>query len=106
MVSAEQLQRLHIGPQWVDALNETFDRFGISTPRQQAAFAVRDVLPVEPLPTDSWHWDHPQVRVTAHCSNAGDGPPARGAARFVDNLRRYLAGEPLYNEAARSEVGL
>lgn len=38
MVSAEQLQRLHIGPQWVDALNETFDRFGISTPRQQAAF--------------------------------------------------------------------
>ena len=38
MVHAEQLQRLHIGPQWVDALNETFDRFGISTPRQQAAF--------------------------------------------------------------------
>ena len=38
MLTAEQLQRLHIGPQWVDALNETFDRFGISTPRQQAAF--------------------------------------------------------------------
>ena len=68
--------------------------------------AVLDVLPVEPLPADSWHWDNPQVRVTAHCSNAGDGPPARGAARFVDNLRRYLAGEPLYNEASRSEVGL
>jgi putative chitinase len=29
---------LHIGPQWVDALNETFNRFGINTPRQQAAF--------------------------------------------------------------------
>jgi putative chitinase len=38
MVNAEQLQRMHIGPQWVDALNETFDRFSISTPRQQAAF--------------------------------------------------------------------
>lgn len=38
MVSPEQLQRLHIGPQWVDALNETFDRFAIATPRQQAAF--------------------------------------------------------------------
>lgn len=38
MVNADQLKRLGIGPQWVDALNETFDRFGISTPNQQAAF--------------------------------------------------------------------
>jgi putative chitinase len=38
MVNASQLQQLHIGPQWVDALNETFQRFNISTPRQQAAF--------------------------------------------------------------------
>lgn len=38
MVTADQLAALHIGPQWVDALNETFDRFQISTPRQQAAF--------------------------------------------------------------------
>jgi len=38
MVNAEQLAKLHIGPQWVDALNETFQRFEILTPRQQAAF--------------------------------------------------------------------
>jgi putative chitinase len=38
MLSAEQLQKLGIGAQWVDALNETFDRFAISTPHQQAAF--------------------------------------------------------------------
>jgi putative chitinase len=38
MVTSEKLQQLHIGPQWVDALNETFNRFGINTPRQQAAF--------------------------------------------------------------------
>lgn len=38
MVNAEQLKAMHIGPEWVDALNETFERFGISTPRQQAAF--------------------------------------------------------------------
>ena len=38
MVTAEQLAKLHIGPQWVDALNETFQRFDINTPRQQAAF--------------------------------------------------------------------
>jgi putative chitinase len=38
MVNAEQLAKLHIGPEWVDALNETFERFNISTPRQRAAF--------------------------------------------------------------------
>lgn len=38
MVNAEQLAKLKIGPQWVDALNETFARFNISTPHQQAAF--------------------------------------------------------------------
>jgi putative chitinase len=38
MVSPEQLAKLHIGPQWVDALNATFTRFNISTPIQQASF--------------------------------------------------------------------
>ena len=38
MVNAEQLQKLHIGIEWVPALNDTFARFGIASPRQQAAF--------------------------------------------------------------------
>lgn len=38
MVNAEQLKQLHIGEQWVDALNETFQRFNIVTPLQQASF--------------------------------------------------------------------
>lgn len=38
MVNAEQLQKLHIGLEWVPALNDTFVRFQIATPRQQAAF--------------------------------------------------------------------
>jgi len=38
MVNSQQLQQLHIGPEWVDALNETFQRFDISTPLRQAAF--------------------------------------------------------------------
>jgi putative chitinase len=38
MVSSEQLKQLHIGPQWVDALNATFDRFNILTPVQKASF--------------------------------------------------------------------
>ena len=38
MVNAEQLKALHIDSKWVDPLNETFKRFDIATPRQQAAF--------------------------------------------------------------------
>ena len=38
MVNKEQLAKLHIGEQWVDALNETFERFGIVTHAQQASF--------------------------------------------------------------------
>jgi len=38
MVNAIELQRMHIGIEWVPALNDTFAKWGIATPRQQAAF--------------------------------------------------------------------
>jgi len=38
MVNSDQLKQLHIGAEWVDALNATFERFDISTPLRQAAF--------------------------------------------------------------------
>lgn len=38
MVTTEQLAKLKIGPEWVDALNGTFSRFNINTPLRQAAF--------------------------------------------------------------------
>jgi len=38
MVTAEQLKKLGIGPEWVDALNATFEKFGIDTPLRQASF--------------------------------------------------------------------
>jgi phosphoglycerate dehydrogenase-like enzyme len=74
--------------------------------RDQPAHAVLDVFETEPLPADSWFWDHAKVRVSAHTSNSGDGNLARGDELFLENLRRYLAEEPLLNEADPSEVGL
>jgi putative chitinase len=38
VVTIEQLAKLKIGAQWVDALNETFNRFSIDSLYQQAAF--------------------------------------------------------------------
>jgi phosphoglycerate dehydrogenase-like enzyme len=72
----------------------------------QPAHAVLDVFQTEPLPADSWIWDHPKIRVSAHTSNSGDGNLGRGDELFLENLRRYLAKEPLLNEADPREVGL
>ena len=41
MVNSEQLQRLGIGIEWVSAVNDTFAKFNIATPRQQAAFIAQ-----------------------------------------------------------------
>lgn len=82
-----------------DALRRGLDR-------QRPAHAVLDVFQTEPLPADHWIWSHPQVRVSAHTSNSGDGVQPRADDQFLENLGRYLSGNPLLNEAARSEVGL
>ncbi len=74
--------------------------------RSQPAAAVLDVTQTEPLPADHWLWTHPRVRITGHTSNLGTGTARRADEQFLDNLRRFRAGEPLLNEAARREVGL
>jgi putative chitinase len=38
MVTAEHLKQLHIDPSLADSFNETFERFGISSPIQQASW--------------------------------------------------------------------
>ena len=38
MVSKEQLAELHIGAEWLDGLNATFERFDIMNPLRKAAF--------------------------------------------------------------------
>ena len=57
--------------------------------------AVLDVFAEEPLPADSPWWDAPNTIVTPHAS----GVTLRYFDRLVvENVRRYLAGEPLLNQ--------
>lgn len=74
--------------------------------RDQPGCAVLDVFEKEPLPVDNWMWEHPKILVSAHTSANGSGTVGRGDELFLDNLRRYLAGEKVSNEATRAEVGL
>ena len=64
----------------------------------QVAHAVLDVAREEPVPADSWQWDHPGVTLTAHCSSMGDGLIARSDATFLRNLGNWRAGRPLENQ--------
>lgn len=68
------------------------------------AHAILDVFETEPLPATSRFWDHPRVSLTAHCSGVTDGQHVRNDQLFVENLRRYVAGEPLLHEAKAEDV--
>ncbi len=61
------------------------------------AGAALDVFEKEPLPADSPLWDLPNVVLTPHFSAGSDRYNQRAANLVCDNLRRYLAGEPLFN---------
>jgi len=59
--------------------------------------AALDVFQTEPLPVESPLWDLPNVLVSPHSASTVAEENDRIVALFCDNLRRYLAGEPLRN---------
>ncbi len=59
--------------------------------------AALDVFREEPLSTDSPFWTMPDVLVCSHSAGTTDRENERITEIFCDNLRRYLAGEPLRN---------
>ena len=59
--------------------------------------AALDVFAEEPLPEDSPLWDIPNLIVCPHSASTSDRENGRIADLFCENLRRYLAGEPLLN---------
>jgi phosphoglycerate dehydrogenase-like enzyme len=61
------------------------------------AGAVLDVFNDEPLPPDSPLYGIPNLVITPHTSWSSDQVTERGIVLFAENLRRYLAGEPLEN---------
>ena len=68
------------------------------------AHAILDVFDTEPLPREHRFWSHPRVALTAHSSPMSEGQQARLDALFLENLRRYLAKEPLRNVASPADV--
>jgi glyoxylate/hydroxypyruvate reductase A len=59
--------------------------------------AALDVFEEEPLPPESLFWDLPNVLVSPHSASTVASENGRIVELFCENLRRYLAGEPLLN---------
>lgn len=59
--------------------------------------AALDVFQTEPLPSESPFWDLPNVLVSPHSASTVAAENDRIVELFCENLRHYLAGEPLRN---------
>jgi phosphoglycerate dehydrogenase-like enzyme len=59
--------------------------------------AALDVLDLEPPPPEDPVWDEPRLIITPHVARSKEEPPFRWEPLFVENLRRYVSGEPLLN---------
>lgn len=70
---------------------------------KQIAGAALDVFEVEPLPRDHALWDFPNVIITPHVAGNSPRIAGRHLAVVVDNVRRFIAGEPLQNIADKRE---
>jgi phosphoglycerate dehydrogenase-like enzyme len=67
--------------------------------RQQIAGAALDVFEIEPLPADHPLWEMENVIITPHVAGIvpGDLHDRRRLEVLTENLRRFVAGQPLMN---------
>jgi phosphoglycerate dehydrogenase-like enzyme len=61
----------------------------------RVGLASLDCVDPEPLPAGHWLYTHPRVRLSPHISWSMPGAFELLIAPFIENLRRYRAGEPL-----------
>ena len=63
----------------------------------EIAGAGLDVFEVEPLPAGHPLWQMPNVILTPHVAAQSERVPPRHLAVLLDNVCRFVAGEPLVN---------
>jgi len=68
----------------------------------EIAGAGLDVFEVEPLPADHPLWDMENVVITPHVAGIGPHTAERRHQVLIENLRRFVANEPLLNVVDKS----
>lgn len=69
----------------------------------RVALATLDTVDPEPLPAGHWMFTHPKVRLSPHISWSSPEGARRIFELFLENLGRYLAGEPLEGVVDKDE---
>lgn len=59
--------------------------------------AALDVFAAEPLPVDDPLWDMPNVLISPHFASTADTENAKITRLFIDNLKRFVSGNPMVN---------
>ena len=71
------------------------DALRIALDDGRVALATLDTVDPEPLPAGHWMYEHPGVRLSAHVSWYTPALQRTAVEIFVENLGRFLRGDPL-----------
>ncbi len=100
LICAEQIAQLPKGAVIINiARGAVMDYPAMTTALQNGHLrgASLDVFATEPLPAADPLWDMPNVIINPHSASTSDTENAKITRLFCDNLKHYLADEPLQN---------
>ena len=100
LFDASRFSRMHGGARFINVGRGALvdeDALVAALERGTIAGAALDVFQHEPLPGDSPLWSAPNLLVSPHMSGDTHDFKDVVARQFIDNLRRFLDGEPLVN---------
>ena len=98
LMNAERLARMKPGAYLINvARGALIDELALTDALRSRRIggAALDVFDHEPLPAGSPLWDRDNLLITPHTAATSDKMWERHYALIRDNIRRYLAGEPL-----------
>ncbi len=103
IIDARALARMRPGARLVNiGRGELVDETALAAALREGrlAGAALDVFESEPLPETSPLWDVPGVILTPHVAASTPATHHHAAELFVENLGRWVRGEPLRNEVS------
>lgn len=105
LVGEEELRRMKPGAFLVNvARGSVVDSAALARALREGwiAGAALDVFEEEPLPPESPFWELPNLLITPHTAAFSPSYWPQMADRFLLELRRFLAGEPLENRVSKT----
>src|ERR1700704_600280 len=105
LINAERLSKMKNAPYLINvARGPLIDEAALleALERRSIAGAALDVFNEEPLPPTSAFWSLDNVLITPHTAAVTDRLWERHYRLIADNMKRFLAGQPLLNEVDKS----